>query len=604
MRIAKVEIDNFLCFRYLSLTVDSELQLLAGPNNSGKSSCVRLLDAFFSDLGGDELMELQPAHDYFTSAGPRILSAIRVWFTELTSDERAACSAALRRDQHIWVAVRCSRAGRVTYAASRNLSLEDARGLYEYVLGQHHFVKIPSVRVGGAGDRDRPASLDRLLDTLEATLIRRHGRRGTQTQAAFAQKAAAFEGVVRNVLDESAKSIHAELPFREGEVRFRLPEFRFALRGMLEAAEIESVHGATVPVSERGTGFQSALVLGILRYVADEERQSGVNVVFAVEEPEAFLHPQTQRAMAAILRGIAEDAQVLVTTHSSVVVDSFKLAQIARLPLSSDGTEFWWEPPAMTEAEAGRLNRYCDAANSELVFASAVIFVEGEGDYQVVEQRLGRLCQTPGGHYARGVTVIEVGGKANFQHLVRLAENFGVSSFILADKDAVLPADRQLLAALRARERGPATTRLAAIRAAADTPCPDYRAARRTQRAVNRLIGRHGAFVWSSDLEGVLVDALGVDAVLDALGPGGEEQFDPQFVADVMADADPSARLAARLGSKRWDGRTPTTGKLKPHQPRLVFEDALPEGVEVPGEIADLDSWLQSILDHASTAAI
>jgi putative ATP-dependent endonuclease of OLD family len=604
MRIAKVEIDNFLCFRHLSLTVDPDLQLLAGPNNSGKSSCVRLLEAFFSDLDGDDLMELQPAHEYFASAGPRILSAVTVWFTDLTSAERAACSSALRRDQHIWVAVRCGRAGRVTYAASRNLSVEDARGLYEYVLGQHHFVKIPSVRVGGPGDRDQPASLDRLLDTLEATLIRRHGRRGTQTQTAFAEKAAEFENVVRGVLDESAKSIHAELPFQEGEVRFRMPEFRYALRGMLEAAEIESVHGATVPVSERGTGFQSALVLGILRYVADQERQSGVNVVFAVEEPEAFLHPQTQRAMAAILRGIAEDAQVLVTTHSSVVVDSFKLAQIARLPLTSDGTEFWWEPPEMTEAEAGRLNRYCDAANSELVFASAVIFVEGEGDYQVLEHRLGRLCQTPGGHYARGVTVIEVGGKANFKHLVDLAENFGVSSFILADKDAVLPADRQLLKALRAREDRPSANRLAAIRAAADRPCVDYRVARRTQRAVNRLIGSHGAFVWSSDLEGVLVDAFGVDAVLGALGPDGEQHFDEQFVADVKADADPVGRLAAHLGSKRWDGRTPTSGKLKPHQPRLVFEEVLPEHADVPDEIAELDKWLQTILDHASTSAV
>lgn len=35
-------------------------------------------------------------------------------------------------------------------------------------MDRFNFVKIPSVRVGGAGDQDEPESLERLLDTLEA----------------------------------------------------------------------------------------------------------------------------------------------------------------------------------------------------------------------------------------------------------------------------------------------------------------------------------------------------------------------------------------------------------------------------------------------------
>jgi putative ATP-dependent endonuclease of the OLD family len=161
--------------------------------------------------------------------------------------------------------------------------------------------------------------------------LRRSAGKKTGVQQDFHDKATVLHDVVKDVLDESAKSIHADLPFQGGAVRFRLPELRYALRGMLEAAEIESDEGAPVAVSERGTGFQSALVLGILRFVAERESATKGHVFFAVEEPEAFLHPQTQRAMAQILKKLSKTAQVLVTTHSSVVVDSFRISQIARL---------------------------------------------------------------------------------------------------------------------------------------------------------------------------------------------------------------------------------------------------------------------------------
>ena len=126
---------------------------------------------------------------------------------------------------------------------------------------------------------------------------------------------------------------------------------------MLEAAAIESHDDVCVPVAQRGTGFQSALVLGIPRYVAQREAQSESNLVFAIEEPEAFLHPQTQRAMARIIRSIADSAQVLVTTHSSVIVDSFDITRIARIPLQASGTEHVWRRPDLDDVQEGQLSR-------------------------------------------------------------------------------------------------------------------------------------------------------------------------------------------------------------------------------------------------------
>lgn len=601
VRICHIDIERFLCFKSLSLDIDTQLQLIAGPNNAGKSSLVRLVEAFFSDPDGDALMPLLPVHSYYRELGARTLSSIQIWFSELDPDERNMCAGAVRRDDQVWVSLRCSRSGSLSYEASRKIRGEGARSLYEYVLSRHHFVKIPSVRVGSAGDADQPASLERLVDTLEAILIRRGSSRSTALQQEFAKRAGPVEELVRDVLDESAQAIHGELPFQGGEVTFRLQSFRYALRGMLEAASIESHEDVTVPVAQRGTGFQSALVLGILRYVAQQEAQNAGTVVFAIEEPEAFLHPQTQRAMARIMRRIADDAHVLVTTHSAVIVDSFDITRIARLPLQAGGTDYTWRRPELDNVTEGQLSRYCSAANSELVFANAVIFVEGEGDHSVVELLLSRICESPGGHYARGVTVVEAAGLGKIKHLVALSEMFGVRSFVVADKDGLRTrgGQRVLLQVLAARHSAPTESVRQRVRTIADRPCPTLNAALAAQRAINKALRPYRAFVMSSDLEGLLLDVYGTNDLIAALGPDGEGVMSSQFAQELAEADDGRARLASWIGSKGWQGDAKASGKLEPHLPRLLLERWFEDEQETPA-LRPLERWLTRIVEDAS----
>lgn len=585
--------------------MDRSLQLLAGPNNAGKSSFIRLLEAFFNDPSGDELTGLLPRHAYYAEAGRRTLSSVKVWFAGLTDEEIAAVGGAYRRDRTIWISIRCSRAGTRSFEASK-VGREEARRLYEFVLERYHFVKIPSVRVGGAGDAQQLASLERLLDTLEAILVRRTVGPRSAIQRQFDVAAAALDLVVKEVLDESASSIAEELPFQGGAISFALPDPRFALRGLLQAAMLESGDGAQVPVSERGTGFQSALVLGMLRYVAAREAGGSDHVFFAIEEPEAFLHPQTQRAMTQVLKRIAAEAQVVVTTHSPVVVDTFRLSQIVRLPLAPEGTSFEWEPPVLDDAQEGRLTRYCTAANSELIFANAAILVEGEGDYSVAEHLLSRICAGVGGHYARGITVIDAGGIGRIKRLVELAEHLSVRAFVLVDRDGLRAANnRVLLDILASRPNPPDTAASDAIRRAADAVCPDYSTALANQVSVNQLLAGYDAYMMASDLEGMLIDSFGVAALVGWLGPAGEGVLDQQFIDTELADpACARERLGRHIGSKGWNADIRPSGKLEPHLPRVLLAKGLDDGVAMPEELQRLESWLREIVASGSTTAV
>jgi putative ATP-dependent endonuclease of the OLD family len=605
VRIDRIEVDNALCFRHLRMQIDPEFQLIAGANNAGKSPLVRAFELFFSDPDGEQMLAMRPAHDYFAESGGRTLISVKLWFGDLSAEDREVCGAARRRDGRFWVAVRCSKAGRITLLTSQDLKGERARAVYEHVLDKYHFTKIPSIRIGGSGDLDRPASLERLMDTLESLLIRREGRR-TGLQKQFSEEAGGVEKMVKEVLDNSATSIHAELPFQEGNVSFRVPDFSYALRGLLKAAEIESGADAVVPLAQRGTGFQSALILGVLRYVAKEELSSADSAFFAIEEPEAFLHPQTQRAMTQILKSIAEETQLLVTTHSPVVTDTIAIGRIARLPLEPEGTDFEWNPDELSDEEEGRLNRYCTAANSELIFANAVVLVEGYGDQGVIEHLLGKICTDAGGYFAQGITVIAANGIGNLKHLIALAERFGVDAHFLTDKDGLchLDGSRRLLDALANSETPPRKKTREALISLADRHCGTYRDALRAQGAINKRLGRFGGFVLSSDLEGVLVDSLGSEWLLEALGPEGEGWLS-EAACDQLADgADPRRALARRMGSKGWNCDLSTTGKLEPHLPRLLIADAEADGVELGQEFAGIEEWLEGIVEAAGRSSL
>lgn len=555
------------------------------------------LDLILRDGTGADLVELLPVNPYFREMGARTLSTIRLTFGDFQAAEAQTCADAISaRSNEMWVEIRSGKAGTVSYRASRSVGAERGQELYEYVLSRFHFAKIPSVRGGGVGDQ--PASMERLFETLEAILIKSGPARRTALQIEFGRKVDELEASVTDVLERSADAIQGELPFEGGAVSFELGEFRHALKGLLSAVEIRSDDGASVAVRDRGTGFQSALVLGVLRYVAQQEAPNEGQVFFAVEEPEAFLHPQTQRAMIKILSGVADNAQVLLTTHSPIVIDSFPITKTLRLPLDSAGSTFRWERPQLTQTRQGRLTRWCNATNSELVFAKTILAVEGESDLQVAQYLLDSAAGGSNEHHVRGISVLGGGGLGNTKNLLELANHFGVPSFVLADKDGIAGAinNRRLLDVLKARTPAPTANQIQELVTVADRHCATYDEALQTQQRLNELLAPFAAYVYSSDLEGFLLDALGADFITERLGPTGEGVLARDFTDDLATAQNARSKLGRRLGSKGWDQVLKPTNKLQPHLPRLLIEDYFEDGRASPLEVRRLYLWLRDVV--------
>ncbi|CQD25048.1 putative OLD family ATP-dependent endonuclease [Mycolicibacterium conceptionense] len=600
MHIDRVDVERFLGFERLSIEVDPQLQLIAGPNNAGKSSLLRMLETFFADPSSMDLQRLKPLHDYYVHGGPRMMSSIQVQFAGLTEEEAAAFSdAVVRRNGTFWVKISCTRGGTISYHTSRNSPR--ARDIYQRVLESFSFVKIPSVRVSETGHGENDQSLLRLHETLEGVLVRSGGSRKTQLQKEFEDAIAPVEELVHKVLSDSIEAVASELPFRERDLGIKLPDSRHALRGMLNEAVITSRGEIEVSIAERGTGFQSAMVLGILRYVASRSNQTAGKVVFVIEEPEAFLHPQTQRAMAKILRDISSDAQLLVTTHSPVLVDSFSVRRIVRLPLSPTGTNYEAKRQELSEAEEGRLSRDCDATNSELIFASAVILVEGHGDKLLVDYLLERITGGAGGHYALGITVIEASSIDNIPRLLRLAQLFGVQAYCITDKDGMHKAGdgkRKVLGILKAKDSPPSQSDVSQLCVLADKQVSKLTAALEQQEELNAKLNRWDVFVLASDLEGLLLDTVGQKGLAEKLGPNGVNQVDSATATRFAEGVQGKEELASWLGSKGWNSTSRKSGKAKPHLPSALLREYLSGRATAPRAIRPLEEWLRGIVSE------
>lgn len=66
-----------------------------------------------------------------------------------------------------------------------------------------------------------------------------------------------------------------------------------------------------------GAGLQSAIVIAIFRTYEEIKKEGAI---FAIEEPEVYLHPQKQRYFSTILSRLSGQNQVFITTHSPTFI--------------------------------------------------------------------------------------------------------------------------------------------------------------------------------------------------------------------------------------------------------------------------------------------
>ncbi len=445
MHIARIKIENFRNFRSIDLDDLPSSLVLVGENGSGKSNLLRALQLVL-DPSLPESSRKLVAEDFWDGLNrPFAGNEIRVVVELAGLDDDTKAKAILGE---YLVALSPHRA-RLTYVyrpmASTPKRRHSRESDYEVVIfgGKDERHTVGRAQWSYISLRMLPALRDAERELrLARSPLRRLINRVSVDEAVLTDVATRIDkaGAKLAAVDELANvttAIANRLELMVGDL--------FAVKtslGVLPAESDQLLRSLRLFINdERTRGIEQAslgtanllyltLLLQDIRAQVDAEEI--VDLVLAVEEPEAHLHPHVQRVLFRHL--LRHERKLVVTTHSAHIASVTPLNSLVILRESGGESQALRTAAIdLNERESRDLERYLDVTRAEMLFARIVILVEGLAELYLIPA----FARSDGLDLdAHGVTVCSVHG-TDFKPYVRLLgpDGLNVPTVVVTDGD-------------------------------------------------------------------------------------------------------------------------------------------------------------------------
>ena len=333
----RVQIVEFSLQRYRSIQRAEKLQLgdltiLIGPNNEGKSNILQGLVTgmrLLASTQGGTKVGRQPSNltryrvrqdDYdwerdfpigLQSSKPDGSTMFDFVF-ELSADEIAEFKLEVKSNLNGTLPIRLTATAEslnfeVRKKGPGGKALTSKRNqIAAFVARRINPQAIPSIRTAQESMRIVDSMVQRELRKLE----------GSSDYVAAMEKVTELQ---KPILDEIGSNLREMLNTFLPEVSAVHLEVKDRYRRMSEC-EITVDDGTATDLRHKGDGVQSLAAISLIHHVAQQSPASR-EIVLAIEEPEAHLHPRAIHQVRRVLGEIASRQQVILTTHSPLLVN-------------------------------------------------------------------------------------------------------------------------------------------------------------------------------------------------------------------------------------------------------------------------------------------
>lgn len=393
MKLRKLKVRNFRCYKNEILLDFDDLTTLVGRNDSGKSSLMDALDTFFNDRsldkndaskGGnakdvaitcvfgelpgsmiiDDKAESSLESEYLLNADGELevekvynCSVDKPKVTEINLKVRhptvplASDLLALKIDQ---LKERAKEVGANLSSVDQKVKPQ-LRAAIRDALGQLELSHRKLVLVVEPSDKNNGEMVWSGIKNVLPTFALFKSDRQSSDQDSEAQdpmKIAVKEAIAGKLaeLDVIFGYVESEVKKVADLTLLKLREMDAAIASTLTpkfekpdwAKQFKaSITGDNdIPLNKRGSGVRRMVLLNFFR--AKAERQSNERLcpttIYAVEEPETSQHPHNQRLLMRALQSLSGDDQVIVTTHTPMLARSIASSALRFVSPRQDGT--------------------------------------------------------------------------------------------------------------------------------------------------------------------------------------------------------------------------------------------------------------------------
>ncbi len=438
MKLVKFSVTNFRSITQAYRIPISEIAVLIGKNNEGKSNMLRALNIamnilrFHADssrrryglgyLSRNNESYYRWERDFpiaFQIRTKNTQSIFRLEF-ELSNNEiqefKSKIGSNLNGTLPIEIRIGKDQAPKIkvikTGRGAKTLNSK-SKNIAEYIADRIFFNYIPAVRT----DQEAIKVVNEMMSEELAKLESEEKYRKALDTIKELQTP------ILNALSENIKESLKEFIPHINDVSIEIQESRrkYALRQQLD---IVIDDGNKTNLEFKGDGVKSLAALGLLKNIPVKE---GVVSLVAIEEPESHLHPGAIHILRDTIYELANVNQVIVSTHNPLFVDRNNLR--SNIIIDSGKAKVAKSIKEIREIIGVK-------ASDNLLNANYVLVVEGEEDIVSLKAILPTLSEKIGKAIKSNLLVIDkIGGAGNLSYKLSLLKNSLCSTHVLLDND-------------------------------------------------------------------------------------------------------------------------------------------------------------------------